>query len=95
MDFECQAVALANPNAFRDQICKKYGSPQRRRLTQAENEMPLPGSDEQMDVSIVYTVTIQCTPAFALRTSVKLHKPANHFWSNPFMVKCHISPCGA
>ena len=46
-------------------------------------------------VPIVYTLTIQCTPVCGLGTSVKLQEPANHFWSNPFMVKCHVSPCGA
>ena len=33
MDFGCQAVTLANPNFFGDQISKKY----------ADNETPLPG----------------------------------------------------
>ena len=37
----------------------------------------------------------QCTPVFGLRASVKLHERANHFWLNPFMVKCHVSPYGA
>ena len=48
-----------------------------------------------LPVSIVCTLTIQCGPVFGLRTSVKLHKPANHFWLNPSMVKCHVSPCRA
>ena len=146
VDFGCQAVALANPNVFGDQISEKYESPQRRRLLQADNETPLPGGDEQIGVkiqftgvvdgsvplpgvaqygmfpylvpnlpwnmvlghpwgyehcvshfavSIVCTLTIQCTPVFGLRTSGKLHDPASHFWLNPFMVKCHVSPCGA
>ena len=32
VDFGCQAVALANPNVFGDQISEKYESPQQRRL---------------------------------------------------------------
>ena len=36
-----------------------------------------------LPVSIVYTLTIQCTPVFELKTSVKLHEPASQFWSNP------------
>ena len=43
VDFACQVVALANPNVFGDQISEKYESPQRKRLFQADNEMPLPG----------------------------------------------------
>ena len=41
------------------------------------------------------TLTIQCTPVFGLRTSVKRQEIANHLWLNPFMVKCHVSPCRA
>ena len=52
VDFGCQAVALANPNVFGEQISEKYESPQRRRLLQADNETPLPGGDEQIDVKI-------------------------------------------
>ena len=55
VDFGCQAVALANPNVFGDQLSEKYESPQRRRLLQADNETPLPGEDEQIDVKIQFT----------------------------------------
>ena len=55
MNFGCQAVALANPNVFGDQISEKYESPQRRRLLEADNETPLPGGDEQIDVKIQST----------------------------------------
>ena len=55
VDFGCQAVALANPNVFGDQISEKYESPQRRRLLQANNETPLLGGDEQIDVKIQLT----------------------------------------
>ena len=55
VDFGCQAVALANPNVFGEQISEKYESPQRRRLLQADNETPLPGGDEQIDVKIQFT----------------------------------------
>ena len=55
VDFGCQAVALANPNVFGDQLSEKYESPQRRRLLQADNETPLPGGDEQIDVKIQFT----------------------------------------
>ena len=34
---------------------KKYESPQQRRLLQADNETPLPGGDEQIDVKIQFT----------------------------------------
>ena len=53
--FGCQAVALANPNVFGDQLSEKYESPQQRRLLQADNETPLPGGDEQIDVKIQFT----------------------------------------
>ena len=43
VDLGCQAVALANPNVFGDQISEKYESPQRRHPLQADNETPLPG----------------------------------------------------
>ena len=43
VDFGCQAVALANPNVFGDQISEEYESPQGRRLPQADNETRLPG----------------------------------------------------
>ena len=55
VDFGCQAVSLADPNVFGDQISKKYELPQRRRLLQANNETPLPGEDEQIDVKIQFT----------------------------------------
>ena len=55
VDFGCQAVALANPNVFGDQLSEKYESPKRRRLLQADNETPLPGGDEQIDVKIQFT----------------------------------------
>ena len=55
MGFGCQAFALANPNDFGDQISKKYESPQRRRLLQADYETPLPGGDEQIDVKTHFT----------------------------------------
>ena len=55
VDFGCQAVALANQSVFGDQISEKYQSPQRRRLLQADNETPLPGGDEQIDVKIRFT----------------------------------------
>ena len=55
VDFGCQAVALADPNVFGDQISEKYESPQRRRLLQADNETPLPGGNEQIDVKIQFT----------------------------------------
>ena len=55
LDFGCQAVALANPSVFGDRISEKYQSPQRRRLLQADNETPLPGGDEQIDVKIQFT----------------------------------------
>ena len=55
LDFGCQAVALAYPNVFGDQFSEKYESPQRRRLLQADNETPLPGGDEQIDVKIQFT----------------------------------------
>ena len=41
VDFGCEAIALANPNVFGDQIHRKYESPQQRRLLQADNETPL------------------------------------------------------
>ena len=55
VDFGCQAVALANPNVLGDQLSEKNASPQRRRLLQADNETPLPGGDEQIDVKIQFT----------------------------------------
>ena len=55
VDFAYQAVALANPNDFGDQFSEKYESRQRRRLLQADNETPLLGGDEQMDVKIQFT----------------------------------------
>ena len=55
VDFGCQAVFLANPNVFGDQISEKYESPQQRGLLQAENETPLPGGDEQINVKIQLT----------------------------------------
>ena len=56
VDFGCQAVALANPNVFGDQISEKYESPQRGRLLQADHETPLPGGgNEQIDVKIQFT----------------------------------------
>ena len=53
----CQAVALANPNVFGDQISEKMSPPKQRRLLQADNETPLPGGegDEQIDVKIQIT----------------------------------------
>ena len=43
VDFGCQAVALANPKVFlRPNLFKKYESPPRRRLLQADNKTPLP-----------------------------------------------------
>ena len=53
--FGCQAVALANPNVFGDQISEQYESPQRRSLFQAEIKTPLPGGHEQIDVKIQFT----------------------------------------
>ena len=55
LDFGCQAVALANPNVFGDEISENYESPQRRRLLQADNEKPLLAVDEQIDVKIKFT----------------------------------------
>ena len=57
VDFECQAVALVNPNVFGDQISQKYESPQRGRLLQVDNETPLPGGGggEQINVKIQFT----------------------------------------
>ena len=55
VDFWCQAVAWANPKVSGDQISEKYEFPQRRRLLQADNETPLPGRDEQIDVKIQFT----------------------------------------
>ena len=46
--FGCEAVALANPNVFGDQISKKYESPQRRRLLQADMRRLCLGGDEQI-----------------------------------------------
>ena len=43
LDFGYQAVPLAKPNVFEDQISKKSESPQRRRLLQADDKTPLPG----------------------------------------------------
>ena len=102
VDFGCQAVALPNQKIFGDKISDEYESPQWRRLIQDNNNTPLLGGDEQIDVeiqitvfgdglvslprvaqygvspylvpnspwdmvlpvSIVYTLTIQCTPVF-------------------------------
>ena len=55
VDFGCQAVALANPNVFGDQISGKYEFLQRRRLIQADTETPLLGGDEQIDVKIPFS----------------------------------------
>ena len=55
VEFGCQAGALANPNVFGDQISEKYESLQRRGLLQADNETPLPGGDEQINVKIQFT----------------------------------------
>ena len=55
VDFWCQAVALANPNIFGDQISGKYESPEQRHLLQADNETPLPGAGEQIDIKIQFT----------------------------------------
>ena len=54
VDFGCQAVALANPNAFEDQISDKNESSQRRRLLQADNKRPGLEGDEQIDVKIQF-----------------------------------------
>ena len=56
--FGCQAVALANPNVFGDQISEKYESLQRRRLFQADNNTPLPGRGEQIDIKISFTALV-------------------------------------
>ena len=55
VDFGCQAVALTNPNVFGDENSEKYDYPRRRRVLQADNETPLPGRDEQIDVKIQFT----------------------------------------
>ena len=55
VNFGCQAVPLANPNVFGDQFSEKYEFPQRRRLLQADNETPLPGGDEKIDVKVQFT----------------------------------------
>ena len=55
VDFGCQAVAFANHNVFGNVLSKKYESPQRRRLLQANNETPVPGGDKQIDVGIQFT----------------------------------------
>ena len=52
VDFGCQAVTLANPHVFGDQISEEYESPQRRRILQTDNETPLPGADEQIEVKM-------------------------------------------
>ena len=77
VDFGCQAVALANPNVFGDQISEKYGSPQWRRLLQANNETPLPGGNEQIDVKNQFTGVMD--------GSVSLPRVAQHGVS-PYLV---------
>ena len=52
VDVGCQAVALAKPNVFADQISEKHEFPQRRLLLQSANET---GGDEQIDVKIQFT----------------------------------------
>ena len=47
VDLGCQAVALANPDVFGDQLSEKYESPQRRCLLQTNNETPLPGGGDE------------------------------------------------
>ena len=42
-NFECQAVASANPNVFGDQMSQKDESAQPRRLLQANNKTALRG----------------------------------------------------
>ena len=70
VDFGSQAVALANPNVFGDQFPETYESPQWRRLLQADDETPLPGGDEQIDVKIQFTGVVD--------GSVSLFRVAQH-----------------
>ena len=77
MDFGCQAVTLANPNVFGDQISEKYESAQQWRLLQADDEMPLPGGDDQIDVKIQFTGVVD--------GSVSLARVAQHGVS-PYLV---------
>ena len=78
VDFQCQAVPLGNPNVFGDQISEKYESFQRRRLLQADDETPLPGGDEQIDVES------QCTEV--VDGSVPLPRVAQYAVS-PYLVR--------
>ena len=55
VDFGCQAVALANPNDFREQIPRRYESLQRRRLLQANNETPMPGGGTSESRTLVFS----------------------------------------
>ena len=77
VDFGCQAVALANPNVFGDQLSEKYEYPQRRRLLQADNETPLPGGGEQIDVKTQFTGVVD--------GSVSL-PPAAQYGVSPYLV---------
>ena len=52
VDFWCQAVALVNPMFLDTKSPKNMNPPKRRRLLQADNETPLPGGNEQIDVKI-------------------------------------------
>ena len=77
VDFGCQAVALANLIVFWDQLSEKYESPQRRRLLQADDETPLLGGDEQIDVKIQFSGVVD--------GSVSLPRVAQHGVS-PYLV---------
>ena len=55
VDFGCQVVASANPNVCADQISKEYEYPEKSCLLQADNETPLPGGNEQIDVKTQFT----------------------------------------
>ena len=55
VDFGWQSIAFTNPNVLGDEISEKDESPQRRRLPQADNETPLLGGDERIDVQIQFT----------------------------------------
>ena len=50
----CAKRSLWPTPMFAEKISEKYESPQQRRLLEADNETPLPGGDEQIDVKIQF-----------------------------------------
>ena len=97
VDFGFQAVALANPNVFGDQISKKFESPVKSCLLHADNETPLPGGNEQIDVKTQFTgvvdgsISLPQVAQYGVSTYLVLNLPWDMVLGHPWGYEHSVS----